>query len=161
MQKRIARWKRVSLIVILYELGIALTALAAELILAASGSNSYRFEYAADLFFLLNPVMLIAMFGSLFLEFIDGTKLNNLFSLLFCVLLPVGEGLLLLLGWRLAALGKRGGSTIMVACGTVHLLLDLLCILFTPLIGIFSMLYLVFPILLLYSYTRWMPPLKK
>lgn len=160
MQKRIARWKCVSLIVILYELGITLTALTAGLILTVSGSYSHRFEYAAELFFLLNPIMPIIMFGSLFLEFLDGTNANAVFTLLFCVLLPVGEALLLLLGWRLAALGKRGGSTIIVACGTVHLLLDLLCILLIPLIGVFTAAYLVFPILLLYSYTRWMPPLK-
>ena len=159
MLKRIARWKRISLIVILYELAITLTA-AISLALSAFEPNGYASFHPEDLLFMMNPAMPILMLAALFWEFVEVIRYSDLFNVLFYLLLPVGEALLLLLGWRLAALGKRSGSAVIVACGTVHLILDLLCILFIPLIGVFTVLYLVFPILLLYGYTRWQPPLR-
>ena len=149
MEKRIKRWKRVTLGLVLYSLAITLAEVIDYLFLCIF--HSYLEEIIMDLLMFLDPKMPILLGFSVFLE----AHIGNLPLLLFWLVEP----LLLLLGWWLASKGKRSGSRLLVACALTHLLLELLVVITAPLASVFLTVYFVYPILLLVGYTKWQPPL--
>ena len=154
MEKRIRRWKHICLGLILYELAISLLFIISSVITIPDvyGFRSFSFS---ELLFMLNPCFPLQLFLSLTFEFILGDLPDWI-----VLLLPIAESLLLLLGWKLAAAHASAGSRITVACGTLHLLLEVLCLLFFPVHGILSFSHFLFPILLVMGYARWQPPMR-
>lgn len=146
MEKRITKWRRISLLLILFALTESLFFL-----IAGFFSNSAPGKFALTILLFLNPSVPILTLISLLSE----GALDQL-----CLLIPILESLLLLSGWWLAAKGKRSGSMITVALVITHFLFHVfLSLVFLPAFAL-SLPYIVFPVLLLRGYFQWQPALR-
>ena len=152
MEKRLRRWRRNSLALILYTLTVSPFWL-----LAGFCTSSDPNEYGSIFLFFLNPTLPILTLFSLLSRGAEETPVIQAL----CLLIPITDSLLLLLGWRLAAKNKQSGSVITVVSAITHLVLHIFLFLaFLPAVLI-TIPYFVFPVLLLRGYFQWQPPLRK